>query len=353
MKIGLVVYGSLDRISGGYLYDRKLVQSLEARGDQVRIVSLPERTYAAHLVDNFHFRLPGGFEIIIQDELNHPSLLAANARKHACPVVSLVHNLHSLEPRPAWQNSLSRLVERRYLETVDAFIFNSNTSRRAVQGLIGSGRPFVVANPPTDRFGAPLDAAQIRRRAHEPGPLRLLFLGNVTPLKGLHVLLEAVRGQPCDLRLDVVGSLGVAPAYARRMREQAAVGGLTSRVSFHGVLDGDALKERLCCAQVMVVPSAYEGFGIAYLEGMGFGLPAIGTTAGAARELIAEDQNGYLIPPEDARVLAARLAGLAADRSRLEKMSLEALRRYQEQPPWERTVDRIRAFLAQSAAGGA
>ncbi|HET9913419.1 MAG TPA: hypothetical protein VFQ13_16105, partial [Anaerolineales bacterium] len=57
MKIGFVIYGSLDTLSGGYLYDRKLVEYLRAQGDTVEIISLPWRNYAAHLTDNFWFRL--------------------------------------------------------------------------------------------------------------------------------------------------------------------------------------------------------------------------------------------------------------------------------------------------------
>ena len=62
MKIGLIIYGSLKTISGGYLYDRKLVELLKKRGDQIEIISLPRRNYAAYLTDNFHFRLPRGFD---------------------------------------------------------------------------------------------------------------------------------------------------------------------------------------------------------------------------------------------------------------------------------------------------
>ena len=127
----------LDTMSGGYLYDRKLVELLRKRGDQIEIISLPWRNYAAHLTDNFHFRLPRGFDLIIEDELNHPSLLEANRQEHSYPVVSLVHNLYSLEPRPGWQNNLYRIIERSYLNSVDGFIFNSNTTCDAVQALIG------------------------------------------------------------------------------------------------------------------------------------------------------------------------------------------------------------------------
>ena len=110
MKIGLIIYGSLDTVSGGYLYDRKLVESLRKRGDQVEIISLPRRNYAAHLTDNFHFRLPRGFDLIIEDELNHPSLLEANRREHSHPIVSLVHNLHS--PRAAFRMAKRSLSSR-------------------------------------------------------------------------------------------------------------------------------------------------------------------------------------------------------------------------------------------------
>jgi glycosyltransferase involved in cell wall biosynthesis len=347
MKIGLIIYGSLDTVSGGYLYDRKLVESLRKRGDQVEIISLPWRNYAAHLTDNFHFRLPLGFDLIIEDELNHPSLLKANRQEHSYPIVSLVHNLHSLEPRSTWQNDLYRVVERSYLNSVDGFIFNSNTTCDAVQALIGDQKPFIVANPPTDRFGSHLNENLIRTRANESNPLRLLFLGNVIPLKGLYVLLEALRHPGFDFRLDIVGSLTIDPNYARKMQEKAKTYGLSSKVFFHGILDSEALIERFEHAQVMVMPSSYEGFGIAYLEGMGFGLPAIATTSGAASEYITDGENGYLIPPENASMLAERLTRLANDRELLARMSINALRRYQQQPTWEQTVDHIRNFLLQ------
>src|SRR5688572_15305074 len=112
MKLGFVIYGSLDSLSGGYLYDRKLVDYLRSEGDTVEIISLPWRNYAAHLTYNFRFRLPSPrviarrrlfptkqspnyqkFDILIQDELNHPSLIFANQEKHPYPIISLVHHL--------------------------------------------------------------------------------------------------------------------------------------------------------------------------------------------------------------------------------------------------------------------
>ena len=88
------------------------------------------------------------------------------------------------------------------------------------------------------------------------------------------------------------------------MQEFVTVNGLSSIVHFHGALDNEPLKQKLKQAHVLIVPSSYEGFGIVYLEGMAFGLPAIGTTAGAAGEIIEHGKTGYLIEPNDSATLA-------------------------------------------------
>jgi glycosyltransferase involved in cell wall biosynthesis len=103
-------------------------------------------------------------------------------------------------------------------------------------------------------------------------------------------------------------------------------------------------------AHVMVVPSSYEGFGIVYLEGMGFGLPAIGTTAGAAGEIITPGEDGYLIAPDDVNALAGHINELASNRELLLKLSLNAVKRYQVQPKWNETAKSIREFLLKMIA---
>jgi len=345
MKIGLVIYGSLDTLSGGYLYDRKLVEYLRTQGDSVEIISLPWRNYAAHLTDNFHFRLPKDLDILIEDELDHPSLIAANAGKHSYPVVSLVHHLRCSELRTAWQNTLYRLIEQKYLRSVDGFIFNSETTKKVVNGLLNNEKRSVLAYPPTDRFGEILSEEEIIERAKSP-TLRILFVGNLIHRKGLHTLLEALSIlQPFSFSLDVVGSTTSDPAYAQAVKRKASTTGPASNIHFHGSLDELPLIELLKQSHILVVPSSYEGFGIVYLEGMGFGLPAIGTTAGAAGEIITHGVNGWLIQAEDAGTLAKFLSTLAADRNLLTKLSLNALRRYREQPKWEQTAGRIRTFL--------
>jgi glycosyltransferase involved in cell wall biosynthesis len=367
MRIGFVIYGSLDTLSGGYLYDRKLVEYLRFKGETVEIISLPWRNYAAHLTDNFWFRLPNviasaegaqrrrgamatpshfsrRFDILIQDELNHPSLIFANRGKHPYPVISLVHHLRCSERRPKWQNIFYGLVEKKYLKSVDGFLFNSRTTERAVTHILEDSKPGIVAHPPTDQFGEPVSEAEIITRA-QIHPLRIIFLGNVIERKGLHTLFKAIRTQPSAFRVDVIGSLTSEPGYVKQMKELIAHNNLASYVFFHGSLGKALLIEKLKQAHVLVVPSSYEGYGIVYLEGMCFGLPAIGTTAGAAREIISDGADGFLIEPENADRLAGRLKSLNQDRWLLIRMSLAARQRYLRQPKWEETAGQIREFL--------
>jgi glycosyltransferase involved in cell wall biosynthesis len=369
MKIGLIIYGSLDTISGGYLYDRKLVEYLHAQGDTVEIISLPWRNYASHLMDNLHFRLPTPsviarseatkqspnnqpFDVLIQDELNHPSLIWANQGKHPYPIVSLVHHLRCSELRPKWQNDLYRIAEKKYLQSVDGFIFNSKTTQGVVHGMIRNIKPSIVGHPPTDRFyDRVISDEEIRERA-KSDELRILFLGNVIHRKGLHTLVKAAAGQKSKVRVEVVGGLSAEPKYAEEMRRLVTVNGLSSTVTFHGTLDKEPLAEKLKNAHILVVPSSYEGFGIVYLEGMGFGLPAIGTSAGAAGEVITHGEDGYLIKPDDSTALAKHLEELARNRELLARLSLNALKRYKSQPRWEETAGSIRGFLSVIARGG-
>ena len=354
MRIGLLIYGSLDTISGGYLYDRQLVEHLQANGDDVEIVSLPWRSYLLHLGDNLSASLIRRLaylpvDVLLQDELNHPSLFWGNRilkKRASYPIIAIVHHLRSSESHPAWLNQVYRRVERRYLRSVDGFVFNSQTTRQVVEGLIGAGRPGVVAYPAGDRLRPGLTDEQLAARAWEPAPLRLLFLGNLIPRKGLHTLLEAVARLPRPAwRLAVAGSLEMDRSYADAIHRQVAANGLTEHVQFLGPLRDTDLLTQLQISQVLAVPSIYEGFGIAYLEGMGFGLPAIASTGGAAREVITPGVDGFLISPGDAPALAAYLLQLVEDRELLLKMSLAARRRFATHPTWDETTSRIRAFL--------
>ena len=82
-----------------------------------------------------------------------------------------------------------------------------------------------------------------------------------------------------------------------------------------------------------------------YLEGMGFGLPAIASTAGAAREIITHGRDGFLVSPGDAVTLARHVQALGQDRGRLLQMGLAAYQRYVAHPTWAESAGRICQFL--------
>jgi glycosyltransferase involved in cell wall biosynthesis len=296
------------------------------------------------LTDNFRFKLPKDLDILIEDELNHPSLILANLRKHPYPIISLVHHLRCSELRPNWQNTFYGIVEKKYLGSVDGFIFNSETTRKVVHGIMDQRKPSILGYPPTDQFGEPISEGEILQRANSP-ELSILFLGNIIERKGLHILLKAVKYLKSNVKVDIVGSLNVAPTYAKQIQEFISDNALSSFVFLHGSLGKGLLIEKLRLAHVLVVPSSYEGYGIVYLEGMGSGLPAIGTTAGAANEIITDGVDGFLIEPESAELLASRLKVLSEKRDVLIRMSLAARQRYLRQPTWLETAREIREFL--------
>jgi len=209
--------------------------------------------------------------------------------------------------------------------------------------LIGSEKPFIVSFPPTDRFGQSISKEKIAERTKQK-VLQILFLGNVTYRKGLHTLLKAIKGLS-SVELNVVGGMGIESRYANQIIKFVNENNLSSRVKFHGPLDNEDLMEILARSNVLAVPSSYEGFGIVYLEGMGFGLPAIGTTAGAANEIITHGKNGYLIEPENDAHLSELLGGLVDNRNLLLELSLNAMKRHQTQPSWEETAKGIKFFL--------
>lgn len=354
MRVALVLYGDLDFISGGFLYDRMLVEYLRRQGEEVEIVSLPWRSYAGGLLDNLSPGLKRRLgsiraDIILQDELAHPSLFWLNRdlQGRGRPrLVAMVHHLRCSEARPAWRNRFYRLVERRYLASVDAFIVNSRATQKTVEELGAGQKPAVLAYPGADRFSVSLSGEDLAIRARDPGPLRLLFLGNVIPRKGLHTLLTALSLLPRDSwRLTVVGSLEVDKAYGKMMQSRVAEAGWEGQVEFTGTLEKEVLASRLASSQVLAVPSSYEGFGIVYLEGMAFGLPALATTAGGAREIITSGRDGFLVPPGDAAALAGHLRTLMEDRERLLAMSLAAQARFASHPTWEEAGLAVHRFL--------
>ena len=344
MKIGLVVYGSFDEQSGGFHYDRQLVAELRASGDSVEIIELPWRSYPRGLLDNvsprFPRRLAGEYDVLLQDELAHPSLVWTN-RRLSTPIVSIVHHLRASEHRRL--RPLYRAVERRYLRGVDGVVCNSSVTRDVVTELGVDADRTVIAPPAGDRFDPQIESDAIADRAHEE-PLRLLFVGNIIPRKGVDTLIDGLAAADGDAELTVVGK-PVDEEYVSRCHDRVADHGLDGRVTFTGGIDDASLAAAFREHHLLAVPSRYEGYGIVYLEGMGFGLPAVASRAGGATDIVTHGENGFLVDPGDAAAVADAITTLAADRERLATMGQAARERFDAQPDWRETAATVRGLL--------
>jgi glycosyltransferase involved in cell wall biosynthesis len=356
LKVGLVIYGSLDILTGGFVYDRKLVDYSIEQGASVEIFSLPWRDYAAHLTDNlsnkFLKRLKNGkCDILLEDELNHPSLIITNrilARSVKYPIISIVHHLRCSELRSEAANRFYRILETKYLASTDGFVFNSHTTRDSVEKLGLGPKPYVIAYPGRNSINPGIDPAFIIKRAEDNGPLRLLFVGSLIRRKELHTLLEAlscIRKKEWILR--VVGSLETDKAYGAEIQDCIRRFELADNVTLLGSMSGDKLEAEYRSCHSLAVPSSYEGFGIVYLESMGYGSPPLASTAGAAHEIITDGLNGFLVKPGDVKAIAEKITRLAADRKLLIEMGLAALDHFIAHPTWEQSSEKIFNFMKE------
>lgn len=166
-----------------------------------------------------------------------------------------------------------------------------------------------------------VDPARLGGRRKQPGevrkgPIRLGYVGSLTPHKGLHVLLDALRRIGGEAwALSIHGSLEVHPEYSRRLLEEARD---DRRIEFAGEFRPTELGEVLDRIDLLVVPSLwYENTPFTILEAGMMGLPVLASDLGGISEVVEEGRNGMLFRPDDAGDLARRLAGILEAPERL------------------------------------
>jgi len=359
MRIGFVIYGSITVQTGGYIYDNFIVEGLKKRGHDVEVISLPAGPYLHKVLQGFSAPLykqlrDGKFDVLVQDELCHPTLFPINRRLHRRKrpvIVALVHHILSQEKRNILSNKVLACIERGYLNSVDGFIHNSMTTKSIVTSLISQAKPGTVAYPAANRFSEDLSESVITERVNRRGPLELLFLGNIIPRKGLLQLLRTLHELDKQFwRLTIVGDMAFNSAHTQKVKDLITLLDMKDSVTFMGFLENKELLEVFKRCHIFCMPYAYEGFGMAMLEAMSFGLPAIASKEGAARETVCHDKNGYLIASDDSEGVQSIVKELYHDRSKLLQLSMAARTTSQKSPGWQDGVMKIEHFL-QSLVG--
>jgi glycosyltransferase involved in cell wall biosynthesis len=189
-------------------------------------------------------------------------------------------------------------VKRRLLRSVDAFLVPGAASREYLESL-GVQRARITVAP--NAVDPTIFGTGVRTRAG--GPVRLLAVGRLAREKGVDTLLDAAAGLPVEI---VIAGAGPEEAKLRLIAGP--------NVTFLGNVARDALPEVYANADVLVMPSRSEPWGMALNEAALAGLPLVSTTAaGAAHELIEDGVNGFRVPPGDTPALRAALVRLIED----------------------------------------
>lgn len=200
---------------------------------------------------------------------------------------------------------------------------------------------------PTIGYDADPRFSETKRDRHE-GALRLLFVGRLHLLKGLHLVLQAIAGlEPGKVHLTVVGD----GAERQRLQKAAQDLNLGERVSFRGFVPRAELAAVFSEHDVMVAPSLYESGGLSVLEGFAHGLPAIVLDCGG-HSLSVDETCGMKIPPGLSqagvvRELASAISAYAADRDLLERHGITARTKLGEAYSWRRKHDAMLAIYRE------
>jgi glycosyltransferase involved in cell wall biosynthesis len=177
--------------------------------------------------------------------------------------------------------------------------------------------------------------------------VELLAVGSISPRKGYDVLVAAL-GTLSDLpwRLTIAGDRERDPGTARALDAQIAGLCLAGRIQFTGAVLPEALMRHYAAADLFVLASRFEGYGMAFAEAIAHGLPVVGTTAGAIPETVPAGA-GMLVEPEDVMALSAVLRRLIEHADEREQLAAGARAAAASFPSWEQSAARFARALEQ------
>lgn len=311
-RCAFLLPGGIDGLTGGTIYDRRIVEGLRGVGWHVDLVSLsssfpwPDAT-ALEAAAVSVAALPDD-SCVVADGLAFGAMPAL-ARQHAQRLrwIALVHHPLALETglEPSQRQQLFE-SERRALAAARGVIVTSKATARALARYGVADTRIHVVQPGTD----PAALAHGSVDTDHGATCALLCVATLTPRKGHAVLFDALAGlQDRRWTLHCAGSMTRDPATTALLRIRIATLGLAQRVVLHGELGADALQALYARADAFVLASHYEGYGMALAEALARGLPIVSTTAGAIVDTVPADA-GVLVLPGNSAALRVALARL-------------------------------------------
>jgi glycosyltransferase involved in cell wall biosynthesis len=334
----LFVPGSIDQLTGGYLFARHVVDGLAARGSPVAVIELAGRfpdadVEASAACATALATLPGGARAVI-DGLALAGFGDCLARE--APRLRLIvwvhHPLADETGLATADRARFHAIEAKLLPLSAGVICPSQCTADAVARYGVDPMRIAIAPPGTKQ------PAQQRTTARDDRAPRLLTVATVTPRKGHLVLIEALaRLREKAWQLRCIGSTSRDPAHVAALRRAIAAQGLDARVSLADEMPQEALAAAYDDADIFVLPSFHEGYGMAFAEALAHGLPIVATRAGAIPETVPESA-GVLVAPGDVAALASALAQLLDDRALLARLTRGAASAGAKLPTWDGAI---------------
>ncbi|WP_332686675.1 glycosyltransferase family 4 protein [Bosea sp. (in: a-proteobacteria)] len=336
-EIVFAVPGDLSLPTGGYAYDRRVLAEWAALGVAARHLELPGSfpdPSEADLAETGRRILSQPYDsVLLIDGLAYGAFPESIAAGLAGRVVALVHHPLGLEAGLTPERTAALLArEAAALRHASAVVVTSPATKRLlVADFAVPEARIAVAEPGVDP--APRASGSVAGE-----PLRLLAVGSLVPRKGYDLLIEALSGlADRDWHLTIIGAADRAPATTTALAAQIAEAGLADRIRLAGAVDQAALEAAYARADLFVMPSLFEGYGMVLTEALARGLPILCTTGGAAAET-APDAAAVKVPPGDAAALRAGLARLLADGDERKRRSDAAWLAAGALPGWRRTA---------------
>lgn len=348
----VVVPGDLETRTGGYGFDRKVIAGLRDRGWTVEVAQLdrtfphpgPEaRIEAARRLA----RIPDNALVVVDGLALGALPQEAERERSRLRLVGLVH--HPLADETGLAPSVASALEAsesRALAAVRHVIVTSERTAAALSRYSVTLERITVVEPGTDR--APL--ARAYRAGGAPlhdGNLTFLCVASLTPRKDHENLFNAfalVAERRWDLRC--AGAVDRESPFGKRLLALLADTGLSHRVLLLGDRSEAEVAAEYDRADVFVLPTRYEGYGMAVAEALARGLPVVSTPTGAIADLVTSDA-GILVPPGDTSALASALARVMDDAELRARLAAGAQRVRARLPTWDDAIDKMDAVLSR------